>query len=1192
MPPGVNRMIDPGQPQLTQQNEQSLSMVISNLEAKDSRAIYKKSGLDTRQYRRLQMFVHAEKLATDFSDLRDDDLSIFLRLGSDYKNNYYEYEIPLKITPAGSYSDNSSTDREIVWPDANKFDFPLELLTDVKLNRNKEKRKDNSTVNFYTEYFEMDPKKPMNKVTVLGNPTLSEVKVIMVGVRNNTGQTRSVEVWVNELSLTDFNEDGGWAGNVNLYLGLSDLGSVNVAAKKETAGFGGLDAGVMDRSLEDQESINIATQVELGKFFPEKAKVSLPLYYSYSQEIITPKYSPYDQDVLLKDALDALDNNHQRDSLKRISRDKKTATNFNLNNMRVDITSKNPMPYDPANFSFSYSHAVTNIENATTIYERETETRLLFNYQYLPMLKPWYPFANIGSKSDSKQDSSSPKTRSSASNRQSSTKKGFFREIGIGLLPKSISLSSDIYRNYYELQLRNVHEGMTTKLDPSWNEEFYWDRKLNIEWDLTTNLRLSLQTGTEARIDAPHVQVNKKYAMDEYELWKDGVKKSIQNWGTPMNYSQRFSANYSIPFKTIPILNFINAGLSFSSTYDWERGAELEDAALELGNTIKNTRTWGIDNVNINMVNLYSKVPFLDKTNKKYSLKTGSQNRQQVNRNRDKEKEKKPETKKFETKVTLVPDSAIQVKHNLNNKRIRLMAKDEKGKRYEMKFKKKDANTIEIKSKDSVNLELTITQKPPQDDEWWYKTAQVAARGLMSVRTVGFSYNETFQMAIPGFNQEIGDFFGQGSSDFGKTPGLDFAFGFVDESYIDKAYDNGWLITGSDNINPAITSNIETFTFSSLLEPIPGLEITLNGAWNKSDSRQYYYMYDNPTQQFNGNFSMTTIALKTMFDSGNSSNGYHSKAFDKFLANRDVILQRVQQQYMGMNYPAGMGSTYTGQYNPALTPVSQNSVDVLIPAFLAAYTGKDAKKANLDLFPSLLKLLPNWKISYKGFIQLPFINKYFKSFVLDHEYKCRYAVGSFNSHTSWMNGGDGLRGFIYNDASDTYSAASAYDIQAVSITESLDPLFKITSTFLNNTSVNFGYKVIRNINLNVTSYQIVEYSETGWTIGAGYRFDDFNKVIGMKKTGGKNFNNEFKVNADFTFSKTQSLIRKIEDGSTQATQGNSQSTIKVTADYSLSQMVTLQLYYDRKSSNPLVSATAYPTTQSDFGVSLRISFTR
>ncbi|OKZ41579.1 MAG: cell surface protein SprA, partial [Bacteroidales bacterium 43_8] len=280
LPPGVTRIIDPGQSQITQLNEQAMSLKVTDLQSGDARAVYKNSGMDMRTYKRLQMFVHAEKLIDDKTNLRDGDVSVFLRLGSDSKSNYYEYEVPLSLTEPGNYSTYNAQDQEAVWPQSNMFDFPLSLFTDLKLERNAKKRMDNSTVTFQTRYSSYDPDKNQNKVTIVGNPSLSDVRTMMIGVRNNSNAAKDIVVWVNEMRLTDFDQSGGWAAKANVNLGLSDIATLNIAGHVETVGFGGIDQSLTERRLDDYYQYNIATMVELGRFLPEKVKLKAPLFYS------------------------------------------------------------------------------------------------------------------------------------------------------------------------------------------------------------------------------------------------------------------------------------------------------------------------------------------------------------------------------------------------------------------------------------------------------------------------------------------------------------------------------------------------------------------------------------------------------------------------------------------------------------------------------------------------------------------------------------------------------------------------------------------------------------------------------------------------------------------------------------------------------------------------------------------------
>jgi cell surface protein SprA len=351
------------------------------------------------------------------------------------------------------------------------------------------------------------------------------------------------------------------------------------------------------------------------------------------------------------------------------------------------------------------------------------------------------------------------------------------------------------------------------------------------------------------------------------------------------------------------------------------------------------------------------------------------------------------------------------------------------------------------------------------------------------------------------------------------------------------------------------------------------------------------------SKRFTGNFSMSTIAIRSAFEKSSADNGYLSKSFTTFLNNREVIAKRLERIYSTTSYPdAGFLHQHEGQfagkpYDPANGNVDLNSVDVLVPAFLAAYTNKNPHRTGLNFFPSLLQLLPNWKASYEGFIQIPFISKHFKSFVIDHEYKCDYIVGAYSSHLNWVEAVDGI-GFIRSVTTDNPIPSSPFDITAVSINEAFNPLIGVNSMLLNNMSLKMQYRTSRNVSLNVSSYQVVETKMTDITAGVGFRIENFNKVLRLPKTGGANFDNDMQLSGDVSFRKAQSLIRKIQEAYTQPTSGDTQIVLKFTADYKMSKMIVLQAFYDRQISKPLISSSAYPHSQSSFGVNIKVSLMR
>ena len=535
LPPGVSRVLDPSQPQIRQENEQALSLKITDLAAQDARAVYKNTNYDLRQYKRLQLFTHAEAPKLDVNDLADGDLAVFIRLGSDYKNNYYEYEVPLKLTPHGEYNYNNSEHQKIVWPAENMLNFRLEILTDLKLERNREKRSGANGVSFQTIYSGRDPDNEGNTIRVKGNPSLSEVKTVMIGVRNVRNKLKSGEVWVNELRLTDFNEEGGWAANANLNVALSDLGTVNVGGRIETAGFGALDQSLNERRMEDFKQYNVATSIELGKLFPEKAQVSIPFYYAYSKETYDPKYNPLDQDVKLKDAIDKAETKAEKDSIRNYSQDRTVIKSVSFNNVRVNIKSKNPMPYDPANFTLGYSYSINDKKNPETEYETTKDYRANFAYSYVPYVKPIKPFDKLLKKNNGY-------TR-------------YAKQLAFNVAP-SINFQTAMMRNYYEIKLRDLTgaaTGVSNDIPVTFSQNFYWDRAFSLNWAFTNNLNITFSSGTNARIEEPYVQVNKELNPDGYQLWKDSVKKSIADLGTPMKYDQQFMATWQLPLQLIPV---------------------------------------------------------------------------------------------------------------------------------------------------------------------------------------------------------------------------------------------------------------------------------------------------------------------------------------------------------------------------------------------------------------------------------------------------------------------------------------------------------------------------------------------------------------------------------------------------------------------------------------------------------------
>ncbi len=1353
LPPGVSRVTDPAQTQLVESNEQALSLIAKNLQPGDARAVFKNCRFDMRQYKHLQMFVHANALANDITELQDGETSIFIRLGSDYRSNFYEYEIPLKLTPEGHYDTYSAAGCEAVWPEANMLDIDLDRLTAVKKARNREKSLGNTT--FSQPYSEFDPDRPSNRITVTGNPTLGEVKTIMVGIRNNGRTPKSVEVWANELRLQEFSNEGGWAAQGTLNIQLSDLGSVNVQAHYEKAGFGGIEQTVAERSNEDAFDYAITTQLDFGKLLPPKAKVTFPFYYSYTKETVKPKYNPLDTDMLLSDALDAATTKQERDSITSLTTRKQVSKSLSINGVKVAIQSrKHPMPYDPANFTFNYSHTHNYNVGETTAYEHERTWRGGLNYSWSPNWKAWEPFKKLKGKSKWLD---------------------FVKALNLNYAPQSLTFNTDINRTYMEIQERDMDNlDNPTAIPVRWTPSFLWNREFNLRWDLTKSLHFNFQSATHAEIEEPYTPVNRDLFPDRYSAWKDSVWRSIRSFGTPLDYQQSVQASYKLPLEKLPAFDWLSVDGTYQSTYSWKRVPTLEDGT-EMGNNINTQRIVNI-NGKLNMETLYNHWDFLKEANKRFSTsqiksegrkKDAERKRASDARKKAKAEEAKkraaaeqqaaagdstalkallaaptPQTnaagesaqkkqiKGFAGEVTLLPDSSITLQHGQKSKRIRVTARTADGREYKLKYKVSDDNSIIIQgpktpksvrraaeraaraaaadsmaraaiaaidhardsltqalaadsvalaaaidslsamrtkaekglakknvaATDSVKtdlamadstaassqpdaatgapaplpLRINVVAKPKLEDQKWYKLAQAGARFLMMLRNASVSYRNTYALALQGFKPHIGDMLGQHKSPFGMAPGVDFAFGFVGDSYIERASERGWLVTGDDIAKPATTNNAEELQIKASLEPLPDLKIDLNASWTRNRAKSIQFIYaGNPTTQ-TGTFNMTTISIATAFMSrGNAGNGYDSKTFRRFQDYLDIMQGRVEERYRGVAYPKGTGMT--GTFDPAKGTVDRYSADVMVPAFLAAYTGRSGMTTPLDIFPSMLRMLPNWNLSYKGLSNLPWIRDHLKSLTLTHGYKSIYSVGSYNTYASWIEymGGGGDMGFVQNATTGLFQPSSPYDITTVSINEAFSPLVGLNATLQNNMTFKLEYRKTRVLTLSMTSAQINEASSSDIVFGFGYKINDFSigrlfkgrsnsqrasakskkKSAKGRKTEAETgssvssrndnsssrssgFAHDLNIRFDFSYRNQDAITRNIQTSLSEATSGNRAIKTSFAADYAMSRYVTLTLYYDRQRNQPLLSTNSYPTITQDFGINLRFTLTR
>lgn len=1095
LPPGVSRTLDAQQSQSLQQNQQALALKVRALSPGTARAVYRNVNYDLRRYRKLQLFVHAEQLLEDDTQTQDGELSLFLRLGSDYRSNYYEYSVPLQLTAPGRYSNASTSDREAVWPTSNFIDLSLEGLIALKRERNSRLASVGSGITLNRLYTRPDADAPQHQMAVMGNPSLSNVRTLMIGVRNSQGQTvRSIEVWVGELRVGDYHEEMAWAANAQMSLQLAELGAVNVRGQYTSAGFGAIDVPLSARSLESRRSISVSSNAELGKLFPEKARLSIPIYYSLSDELTKPEYNPTDQDVRLTDALESAPTEEARRELRAQSISQRTTRGFSITGMRLGIASKRPMPYDPANLTFSFGHHTTHEESPEIAYHHRLDWQASVRYDYVPTWRGLRPFASL--KGDGGW-------------------RNFLRDYSVMLWPQRLNLETSLTRNYQEEQLRNLTSeasGAVTmeQVPVSFSQQFVWARKMQMQWMPLTDMNITLSAGTDARVEEPHVQVNRSLNPDGWLQWRDAVLESLRQGGTPLHYGQTLVASWNLPTGRIPALDWFTTQLAYNGIYTWDRGADTGREGEAVAHRLSAQRTIDLS-PRIDFRRLYNKIPLLARLEREYAATNNAQ------------------------------------------------ATPAKGK----DSKKKPAKSLLQR----IGERLLYT--------------------LMSPRELTVNYRETSSTLLSGFLPEIQAVGGQAHSTTGPlSPGLGFALGLTGADYITTLADRGDLLNDPLRPTPGIFSTTRTTDVRATLQPFPEFLITLTANHTRTSRQELQYMYADRPSLYGGDFTMTTIGLRGFFSSLGASSGYASEVFERFRAARATIAQRYQSSYRGTQ---------------PTVPLELNSSAVLLPAFRSAYfVGQSPERVSLSAVPSLLSFLPNWSINYTGLSRLSLFKRYFRSVGLRHSYRGTYSLGGFSSFARWQGAdpdGIGLRSV--GDGAEAESRLSyAYDFNAVSLQESFFPLLGLDLTWKSGLTLTSEWRRSRGLVLNLASFSLLESRSNELNVGLNYKVADIRQLFRPRprprrgrgrQTPQQTSAKGLTLHSDYSYRQTASLLRRLEEGTAQATSGLSDHRIRLSAEYELSRMVALRAFYEWTRSNPLVSTYSFPMTTTNFGLSLRLS---
>lgn len=647
LPPGVAREQLNNNNTIIRQNEQSLSLLVENLEAQDSRGVFKNLNIDIRQYKNLKMFLHAEKIVdSDYAD-SSTPLVGFLRMGTDFTQNFYQIELPLQFTPFGSTAESE------IWPEVNEMDISLADLNKVKslwiqggdLGQLRFFEVENGEVFPVNEFDVRTPGRL--RIGIRGNPSLGSIRSLMVGVKNQDILPARGEVWFNELRLAGLDNNGGWAAVAALDANIADFANMTATGSTSTSGFGTIDQMPNERAREDAVSYDVVTNINVGQLLPKQWGIQLPFNYGISEQIITPEFDPVYDDLKLDDLIAAAPTQEAADEIREQAEDYTKRTSINLIGVRKDRGEEaDENFYDIENFTFNYSYNETDHRDfeIAELRDQSVNTGFVYAHSFDPVEVA--PFA----KKDSLFNGAYWK---------------WLKDLNLNLLPASISLNSNYNRQFNAQRFRDVREEGVDRLElpelQQRNYLFNWQYAVN--YNLTKSLRLNL-TASNNNI------VRNYFNENEPEDSRDRIDQTLGLWdgffdiGEPNRHSQQMQLNYEIPFAKIPALDFINGQYSYTSNFDWQRGGDALRAVVDSDiNTIQNANTHNLT-ASMTMQKLYDLVGL----KKKEGGSKGRTSPIKSNNPDDKEKIEKKTSKLFNTVIDVVTMvKRVNVNYNENS---------------------------------------------------------------------------------------------------------------------------------------------------------------------------------------------------------------------------------------------------------------------------------------------------------------------------------------------------------------------------------------------------------------------------------------------------------------------------------------------------------------------------------------------
>jgi cell surface protein SprA len=1078
IPPGVVRDRDNTSSVPRQLNEQSVQVCVDELQDGDARAIYKNAAVDLFNYGQIKMFFHAD------SEAPDSALHGFIRLGSDFDQNFYEIEIPLVVTDLNNLNPQDEIAAREIWPLENEINLALNELYALKAARDREGFP-------LTEFYPREGPKQVgrHRIRIFGRPDLSSVQLMMIGVRNPTSDDRraySSCVWANELRVTDFDRTPGWAVNSTLSAKLADFATVTGAFRHTTFGFGAVSSKIFERTRDETTAYDISANINVDKLIPGNTGIKIPMFLGYQNTTINPNYDPANPDLRIDAALKSFNTDEERNEYLEVIRDQETRKSLNFINVRK-VKTKPDAPvhiWDIENFSFSYAYSEAERSNFTIKESIQKQYRGSAAYTFTPKATGIEPFKNS-------QGLTSPWLK-------------VIKDFNVSFLPSSLGVRFDLDRSFG----KNIYRNDGFESEPNYLKYFTFNRQYNLRWNIAKSLSFEYSALANAIIDEPD---------GEGDSVNTVIKENLKKFGRMKNYDQRMTLNYALPLDKFPITDWLSADYRYQVSYNWRAGprnqpddlkipGELPDS-LDFKNTIQNSRDQNLTG-RADLVKLYNKIEFLKKLN--------------------------------------TPPRPTATTRPGTNQRV--------------PAPQQQADTV---------------REIPGIVKGFFRL-------LMSVRSINGTYTLAEGTVLPGFtpNPKL-----LGMDDGWNSPGWPFILGSQDPNIRRDAAANGWLTTNKSLTMPFSQIRNESINLRANVEPTADLKVQFDVKKEITDTYQEMFRYvgDDPlfperdpygfaslNPSRGGSYRISFLSIKTAFDKSNDE--IESNIFRDFEENLPII----QNRFRVVNNNAEYDTT---------------SQDVVIPAFLAAYSGQDASTISLSPFPKTP--MPNWRVDYTGLNKLGNLRDVFQSITISHGYQSQFSVMNYSNSLEFTDTRaleidrpieDYNRRYFGSTVDD--KLLPVYVISQVLISEQFTPLIGINVRTKSRITANFQYKTKRDLSLNISNAQITELSSKDLSFEFGFTknnmrlpFKSEGRLIVLK--------NDLTFRMNLTMSDTRTIQRKVDELNV-VTNGNINFQLRPNISYVVNQKLNLQLYYEQTVNEPQVS-NAYRRSTTRFGLQVRFS---